>query len=379
MIVKDEASSIERVLRNALPFMDQWAIYDTGSTDGTQDIIRKVAADFPNAVGVLEEGPFNDFSFARNKALSLARSAKPSPMYTLMLDGDWYIYDSNNEMRTFLDSKRSAADENGYLMRVNQGNFSLDYWSGRILRTDSGLVYEGVVHEVPNEVLELMLPATVMLNWTATEENQKQSNKRWERDLVLLQQEYARQPNNSRTVFYLAQTYGSLQMHEEAANMYAVRASMLDSWEEETFIAMYRRAEHLDWASHPWPEVLDLYLQAWEFRPQRAEPLYRIAKYYHDEDQMHLCGLFAVRAYGIPYPPNHSLFVYRSIYDYHIPDVAGICAWYSRDYEIGLKATSQLLLTHPKDARILRNHWYYLDHFDMAVPEEVSRAVAAPK
>jgi hypothetical protein len=42
---------------------------------------------------------------------------------------------------------------------------------------------------------------------------------------------------------------------------------------------------------------------------------------------MHLCGLFAVRAYGIPYPPNHSLFVYRSIYDYHIPDVAGICAW----------------------------------------------------
>ncbi len=84
----------------------------------------------------------NFSSFARNKALSLARSAKPSPMYTLMLDGDWYIYDSHNEMRTFLDSKRSAADENGYLMRVNQGNFSLDYWSGRILRTDSGLVYE---------------------------------------------------------------------------------------------------------------------------------------------------------------------------------------------------------------------------------------------
>lgn len=36
MIVKNEASSIERVLRNALPFMDQWMILDTGSTDGTQ-------------------------------------------------------------------------------------------------------------------------------------------------------------------------------------------------------------------------------------------------------------------------------------------------------------------------------------------------------
>jgi hypothetical protein len=58
-----------------------------------------------------------------------------------------------------------------------------------------------------------------------------------------------------RYVTYANVSYGSLQMHEEAANMYAVRASMLDSWEEETFIAMYRRAEHLDWASHPWPEV----------------------------------------------------------------------------------------------------------------------------
>ena len=31
---------------------------------------------------------------------------------------------------------------------------------------------QGVVHEVPNEVLDEMLPETVMLNWTATAENQ---------------------------------------------------------------------------------------------------------------------------------------------------------------------------------------------------------------
>ena len=36
MIVKDEASSIEKVLRNAFQFVDRWIILDTGSTDGTQ-------------------------------------------------------------------------------------------------------------------------------------------------------------------------------------------------------------------------------------------------------------------------------------------------------------------------------------------------------
>ena len=45
MIVKDESQVIERCLRSVKPFIHAWAISDTGSTDGTQDIIRRVMAD----------------------------------------------------------------------------------------------------------------------------------------------------------------------------------------------------------------------------------------------------------------------------------------------------------------------------------------------
>lgn len=68
-IVKDEATSIEAVIRSSMAHMDSWYIMDTGSTDGTQEIIHRVMADYPHAPGVLEELPFVDFATTRNIAL----------------------------------------------------------------------------------------------------------------------------------------------------------------------------------------------------------------------------------------------------------------------------------------------------------------------
>jgi len=40
MIVKNEKDVILRCLKSVLPIIDYWTIVDTGSTDGTQDIIK---------------------------------------------------------------------------------------------------------------------------------------------------------------------------------------------------------------------------------------------------------------------------------------------------------------------------------------------------
>ena len=64
------------------PVIDRWVIVDTGSTDGTQDIIREHLRDLP---GDLHERPWQDFAHNRSEALELARGRGD---YTLIIDAD---------------------------------------------------------------------------------------------------------------------------------------------------------------------------------------------------------------------------------------------------------------------------------------------------
>ena len=55
---------------------------DTGSADGTQEIIRECLKDLP---GELHERPWRDFAHNRSEALELAR---PRGDYSLIIDAD---------------------------------------------------------------------------------------------------------------------------------------------------------------------------------------------------------------------------------------------------------------------------------------------------
>ena len=72
MIVKNETKVIRRCLESMLPLVDYILIVDTGSTDGTQQMIRGFLMEHKVRGAVINE-PWRDFAYNRSFALEAAR------------------------------------------------------------------------------------------------------------------------------------------------------------------------------------------------------------------------------------------------------------------------------------------------------------------
>jgi glycosyltransferase involved in cell wall biosynthesis len=95
MIVRNEAKIIPRLLNSLTDRINSFCILDTGSTDGTPDLIKQWA--ITNQIrGEVFRGPFNDFSDARNRALAYARQTRFDWDYLLLLDADHEFRVSDN-------------------------------------------------------------------------------------------------------------------------------------------------------------------------------------------------------------------------------------------------------------------------------------------
>ncbi|NUP13326.1 MAG: glycosyltransferase [Polyangiaceae bacterium] len=351
MIVKDEARGIRATLESVKPWVDRWLVLDTGSTDGTQSIVRDV---MEGVSGRLVEEPFVDFGATRNRALELAGD---ETVFTLMLSGDETVV-GGDALRVFCEARRAAMD-GAYYVRVLLGQTVYD--SARLARTSAGWRYVGVTHEVLMK--EGVDPPTERAAGVEVFHDLRHSDadsqrRRWLLDKKLLSVELERNPARARAAFYLAQTMECLGEHEEAHRAYAHRVA-LGGWTEEVYESLFRMARTAGAANRPWPDVQQLYLDAHAHSPHRAEPLFAIAWHWYEAKNWPLTYLFASRGAAIPFPTQATLFVDRNVYETKLLDLVATSAIHVGELKTGNDALVRLLQMTPSDERLQRLRTHY--------------------
>ncbi len=328
MIVKDEAPVIRRCLDSVRPWIDSWAIQDTGSTDDTREIILDAMKDLP---GILTERPW--FDFARNRTEAL-REAEKLGDFTLIIDAD----------------DRLDADPGFRLPRLDADSYDLDIRYGdvafrrkQVVRNSLPWRYVGVLHEYlecDSARTEAALPG---LRYLQTHDGARSRDPlTYRRDALTLERALLDEPDNTRYVFYLAQSYRDANDLEAALKHYRRRASM-GGWIDEVWCSLYQAALMLDRLGKPRAEVAAAFLAAYQFGPSRAEPLYRVGMLHQGAGEYHLARLYLGQALAVPTPRSDRLFVEAAVYDHLIELEYAVSCYHTGDHAGAIAANDRLL------------------------------------
>lgn len=339
MIVKDEKPVITRCLATVKPLIDYWVIVDTGSTDGTQNIIKEYMKDIP---GELHERPWVDFAHNRNLALDLAKNKGD---YLLIIDADEMLEYAPNFTLPPLD----AGAYNFTLLRG-----SLEYQLPTLIQESLNWRWHGVLHEY----LASAKHATGghlqgVFRTTKSDGNRSQDPEKYKKDAALLEKGVKDEPNNERYVFYLAQSYRDAGEYTLAIQNYEKRVAM-QKWPEEVFYSLWQIARLKEFLGKDPKEIEESYYKAYLYRPTRAEPLYDLARYYRSTDRNDKA--YQITSVGKTIPPTTDiLFVDAFVYDYGMQLEHSVAAYWIGNYEESQKISQDLLskTSLPDDIRTL--------------------------
>lgn len=288
MIVRDEEAVIERALRSAIPWIKTYVIVDTGSTDKTKEIIARVMEE-AKIEGTVLDRPWVNFGHNRTEALELCRGRMD---WALMLDADDNLCDCAPPAATLFDRD----DLDALALRMHHGG--VEHNRLQLFRVGANWIYQGVVHEMPvcrstTEPKIGMLPVEYYMETRCAGVRSRDPQK-YMKDAILLEQEYAKAPEDMRTLYYIAQSYRDAERPRDAAHYYRqyVEKGLTSTNTQELYIAMM----NLITLSDAPDEQLRIAWAAVELCPTRLEAGYALMRSWRLAKRRPLQQVYALAA-----------------------------------------------------------------------------------
>jgi glycosyltransferase involved in cell wall biosynthesis len=340
MIVKNETHVILRCLESIYKYIDRYDITDTGSTDGTQDMIRKFFAEknIPGEIYQSDWKGFGDHAGKIGSRTEAFQNAKGKADYAWVIDAD----DSLSGDLILPE----GTDIDAYTLQFSRGEFS--WWRTQIFKNNRDWRYVGVLHEYPDSDPKPYRIEKLNGNYFIEARTEGARNigvsaiEKYSKDAEALEKAIVEDPTNVRYQFYLAQSYFDSQQWEKAIGAYKRRAEM-GGWEEEVFFSLYRVAICKVFLQHPWSEIYDAFMMSYESRPTRAEPLYQLARLHRMHNRPKAAYVYARMALEIPRPMEDTLFIEEIPYAWGNLDELGAVAHTVGKFHLGMQVCHKLL------------------------------------
>ena len=340
MIVKNETHVILRCLESVYKYIDRYDITDTGSTDGTQDMIRDFFAKkgIPGEIYQSDWKGFGDHAGKIGSRTEAFQNAKGKADYAWVIDADDSL--SGDLILPH------GTDVDAYTLQFTRGEFS--WWRTQIFKNNRDWRYVGVLHEYPDSDPKPYRIEKLHGNYFIDARTEGARNigvspiEKYSKDAEALEKAIGEDPTNVRYQFYLAQSYFDSQQWEKALNAYKRRSEM-GGWEEEIFFSLYRVAICKVFLQHPWSEIYDAFMMSYEARPTRAEPLYQLARLHRMHNRPKAAYIYARMALEIPRPVEDTLFIEEIPYSWGNLDELGAVAHTVGKFHLGMQVCHKLL------------------------------------
>jgi tetratricopeptide (TPR) repeat protein len=348
MIVKDEAPVIERCLRSVRRHIDWWVISDTGSTDGTQELVRRSLAGVP---GLLIERPWVSFGVNRSEALEAARSLESAR------DGDYALWIDADDELVDIPEQWPELVADGYHLEVGYSGTHFDRI--HLVRLDRPWRWTGAVHEhldLPGASLGRLDTPRIRQHHEGARSRDPQT---YRRDAEILASELRDRPGDPRTQFYLAQSWRDAGEPERALAAYRERAANHAGWDQERWFALHQVGRCLELLGREVSEVCDAYLDAYAALPGRIEPLVDLARLERGRGRFEVAVLYARTAVSVPLPGSDALFVDQDAYLWRAHDELAVSCYWSGRLDEGRRAADDALAARPDDERLRTNRAFF--------------------